>query len=173
MKNIVARPTDGGLHNYRYLCSNVRTSILRTRQRCFRGVRFVLFLCLLPGLLCLSGCSGQRVNIPLEIESGINALTENNPQQALVHFETILTASPRNVQALQGAGEACIRLRDYTKANKYLSDAINVKPDSSELRTKRGETWLGLGKYADAIADFDLALKATPDATMTRANRGY
>jgi tetratricopeptide (TPR) repeat protein len=51
---------------------------------------------------------------------------------------------------------------DYEKASKSFQNAVNLKPDVSELRVRLGETFFLAGRYRLAIIAFNDALKINP-----------
>ena len=57
---------------------------------------------------------------------------------------------------------ARLQLRDNEAAAKALTDAITREPKLAAAYDRRGDAYLKLGKFADAVADFDKFLALTP-----------
>ena len=78
-------------------------------------------------------------------------------------LEKALQLSPNDVDALTSLAVFSEHgKRDYSLAAKLLTQALKIQPKSTELYALRGEIYCNLGRYAEAIADCDTALKIEP-----------
>jgi tetratricopeptide (TPR) repeat protein len=75
-------------------------------------------------------------------EAGMHAtvgdlfLRAGDTNRALSEFENALKVSPKNLEALTGAGMAAYRLQDYGRAAAYLERAAAERPGDSDVKTK-------------------------------------
>ncbi len=72
------------------------------------------------------------------------------------------------------AGLARLQLRDNEAALKSLTEAITRDPKLATAYDRRGDAYLKLGKFTDAVADFDkfLELESNPTAAADHWRRG-
>lgn len=97
--------------------------------------------------------STRTVDIPALLDIGSWLLGDDDAEGALQVFNSILAATPRNVDAHVGKGLALIELGRYDQATRFLQRASELEPD-------RESTWSALGTAALAAGDGEVALKA-------------
>jgi tetratricopeptide (TPR) repeat protein len=83
--------------------------------------------------------------------------------QVIKELETLLAKSPKDVK-LQAQLAMLYTVQKNPKKTAELYTAILAqKPDEVEALSGRANALLGMGKHAEAIADYDKALKLEPD----------
>jgi tetratricopeptide (TPR) repeat protein len=98
--------------------------------------------------------------------------------EALKAYEAALAAAGDHADAYLGRSETLFKMENYREAlvalDQYLkAPRPRVAPDVlADVYRARGLTGVKLGRYADAIADFTLALNFKNDAS-THAYRGW
>jgi tetratricopeptide (TPR) repeat protein len=92
---------------------------------------------------------------------------------ALAAYDRALAASGTHVPAHLGRAQALLQLQRYPEAatafDRYLAEGGRARP---EVYRSRGLARSRLGRYADAIEDYTVALRAEPDAATFR-QRGW
>lgn len=61
------------------------------------------------------------------------------------------------VQAQIESGESFLQSADYEDALAAFSRALELDPASGSAYTGRGDTYMALGRYADAVVDYEAA----------------
>jgi serine/threonine protein kinase/Tfp pilus assembly protein PilF len=98
--------------------------------------------------------------------------------EALKAYETALGAAGDHANAYLGRAETLLKLEKYKEALVSLDDYLkgpnpHVSPNLlADVYRARGLTGVELGQYADAIADFTLALNLKDDS-RTHGYRGW
>ena len=98
----------------------------------------------------------------------------HRPEAALASCERALAIRPNYVEALNNRALALCALRRFAEALDSFDRALGIAPDHEEgaanhrhaLRYNRGVVLFKLGRYEDAIADFEGAL--TSDAAFSQ-----
>jgi tetratricopeptide (TPR) repeat protein len=83
-------------------------------------------------------------------ELGDIALKQGDAPGALANFEKTLARDPRHGGALEGAGEAHFKLKQYEEARSLLERAIEAAPDYPPSHYYLGLTLARLGKKEEA-----------------------
>jgi lipoprotein NlpI len=80
-------------------------------------------------------------------------------------------AKEERAKLLAGAGEAYLKLREPVKAADAFTQALAAAPDA-KVQDRRGDAHLWAGKFAEAVADYDVFLKANPKFAPEHWRRG-
>jgi lipoprotein NlpI len=75
-------------------------------------------------------------------------------------------------KAYTRGGEVYLQLREAGLADEAFTKALELDPDNTQARDRRGDARLWAGKFAEAVADYDLFLKAAPKAAPEHWRRG-
>lgn len=79
----------------------------------------------------------------------------------------------QNIQDLFLEGMNNMYKNNYEKAAEIWTKVINLKPDSlSDYYTMRASCYTRLGKYSDALDDYDKAISADPSKEKNYSMRG-
>ncbi len=92
--------------------------------------------------------------------------------RGLKELDAEIKRSPKNALAHLWRGDIMMRLRDFVRAEKDLSRALAIKDCPPEALILRGRTRGELGKWKDAFADFDAAIRRDPESAFAYAWRG-
>ena len=107
---------------------------------------------MLPHLVLAVALVGVAQNPPDPIQTGWEAIQQNDPEKAASAFRAALAAHPRDPNALAGAGVAAHVLGQDDDAITYLKKALEVRPDFVDAA-------LFLGPIAYSRGDLDLAIE--------------
>lgn len=83
---------------------------------------------------------------------------EKNIDRAIESLEAYLKGQPRDMQALQLLASAHMAQGRYARATQLMQDALRVQ-DAPSLHLTLGMSLLGGGKYVDAVAALETALR--------------
>lgn len=89
---------------------------------------------------------------------------------AEAHYRTALVASPNDLLALLGLGNAAARERRYDEALALYQRAAAANPGSPEALANVGAAELALGRGTDAERDLRRALALDPDQPQAKRN---
>jgi cytochrome c-type biogenesis protein CcmH/NrfG len=92
-------------------------------------------------------------------------------RDATEQFETALRLDPANVNARYNLVFALAKSGDLTNAGKNLAQVVAAYPEDASLHNLWGELLEQQGKHAEAIAQFDEALRLDPSLAAARENR--
>jgi tetratricopeptide (TPR) repeat protein len=81
----------------------------------------------------------------------------NQPDAARNNYETVLKAVPHHGGALTGLGILAFKAKDYSRAEKYLQDAVTYAPDYVAAHHYYSLVLTHLGRDVDAKREADLA----------------
>ena len=87
-------------------------------------------------------------------------------------FLQALRIDRRISDAYVGLSIVYLAENDYDRAFKYAAEAIKRNKKNGLAYNQRGWTNFKLGKYEDAIVDFDLAIRFAPTLSLVFNNRG-
>jgi len=102
---------------------------------------------------------------------GLEALRNNIPATALVHFREACALEPQNPYFLSYAGLALARTeQDYDEAERYCIAALQMKRSQAQLYLNLTEVYMKQGKRADAVDTLQEGLVNTHgDEKLSRA----
>ncbi|GIW96916.1 MAG: hypothetical protein KatS3mg111_0249 [Pirellulaceae bacterium] len=92
---------------------------------------------------------------------GTIALNQGSVDQALQHLEIAAKNNPNLPGVLNNLAHAISHsdMPDYDRALRLAEAAVRMLPNHPYLRETRGQIYLHVGRYADAIADLEIALQ--------------
>ncbi|HEY1262412.1 MAG TPA: tetratricopeptide repeat protein [Terriglobales bacterium] len=90
------------------------------------------------------------------------ALDEGRTDDAIRGFEFVLARHPGDPAALQFLSEACLKKKDYAKAEASLTQLVKLDPNDVASRYNLGLAQFNLGKHAEAAASFEKAASLDP-----------
>lgn len=102
-----------------------------------------------------------------EVLAGVCAANMKEFERSVQHFEKAYKTQPQNRQVRRFLGMALSDAGDYNRAIALLAGF-----DDQESLFFRGRAYMGGGKYQEAIADFQLVVKADPRRAPAWANLG-
>jgi len=97
------------------------------------------------------------------LDAAIAAFKTGKYKDAAELAEKAAKQDPKSSAASLLAGMARLQIRDNEAAAKALTDAITREPKLAAAYDRRGDAYLKLGKFKEAVADFDKYLALTPD----------
>jgi tetratricopeptide (TPR) repeat protein len=107
---------------------------------------------------------------------GLAAVTAERYEQAVLAFNRVLESRPDFYEAWYERGLALENWGYYTEAILSFDRALDLKPRkeaASDIWHDRGNALqYGLGRYLDAMACYDRALRLNPDHALGWHNRG-
>lgn len=127
-------------------------------------VAVVLFLLLISGGSHPSPAGANDESQKL-IADARNEYKDKNFTTAAELAEKAVAADPKDADAVMLLGFARLQLRQHEAAVKALTRAIELNPKGLTLYDRRGDAYLKLGKWNEAVADFDKFLAMTKDPT--------
>lgn len=86
--------------------------------------------------------------------------------------EKAVEADPKQVNARMLLGLACSRLRDQKAALEAFNQVLKMEPNNLLALDRRGDTYLKLGEFDKAVADFDRVLEIRPQLKPEHWRRG-
>ncbi len=104
---------------------------------------------------------------------GIIAASDGDFPQAIADFEKLGKAAPKNPQILTQLGMLYGLDKRPRKAIEKYSDALAIDPESIAALRGRADSYLNIGKHAEAIPDYEAALKIQPDDSSLLNNLAW
>jgi len=95
-----------------------------------------------------------------------DALQKGHPQEVIDDLEKIAAQQPKYTPGLVLLGDAYLQEKDYAAAEKVLTQAAALDPESPEIEQMMGEAYSGEGKKPEAQAAFQKA------GELRKAQRG-
>ena len=98
-----------------------------------------------------------------------------DPDRALADYQTVLKLETSNLHSLFGRARVRAQAGDHLAALADFRRAITGGLDRPEVRHARARSWAALGRFEEAVADYDQVLSdpagitAYPDAYRDRA----
>lgn len=86
-------------------------------------------------------------------------------------FVALMTCGASLVD-LDQAGRAAYERGDYEAAERAFAEAIGKSPGDAVLRYHRGAALMQLGRWDDAVAEYERVLKLRPTPEVASASRG-
>jgi len=110
-------------------------------------------------------------------DRGYFYLRHGRYSEALDDFIAGSRVAPKNPAFFYGAARVLVAKRDDTNAVNFYNEAIESAPGDAKLYLARAEALLRLHKFAEALADYDRAVKlglaAREDRFFAAVGRGY
>jgi len=113
----------------------------------------------------------QSPDLPraLVIKARLLALAERD-SEAIDTFTRYLNMVPDDVSAIMGKSSCLFKLNKLESAEAPLRDILRKAPDNGQARGILGNILLAKGLVAEAIAEFEMALKVSPRSTKSFYN---
>ncbi len=92
----------------------------------------------------------QQNRPTLELLQGNLCLAEENPEQALVHFQTAKTASPRLPDLHISIGHSYLKMQQLQDAEEAFFQGLEINPDSAAALYGLGLVYLQMRQFNDA-----------------------
>src|SRR5688500_11236371 len=92
--------------------------------------------------------------------------------RALVLVFVTLATCGASLAELDRVGRAAYERGDYAAAERAFGDAIVRSPADALLRYARGAALMQLGRWDDAVAEYERVLKLRPTPEVASASRG-
>ena len=93
--------------------------------------------------------------------------SHGEPEEALLHYDTLLMQRPDNYIVLFNKGYVnYVYLEDNEAALSYFNQALEVKPDYLDAKYNKGRVIEQMGDYAQAMEIYKEVLKQKPDYTL-------
>ena len=90
--------------------------------------------------------------------------SHGEPEEALLHYDTLLMEHPDNYIVLFNKGYVnYVYLEDNQAALDYFNQALEVKPDYLDAKYNKGRVLEQMGDYSQAMEIYKEVLKARPD----------
>jgi Flp pilus assembly protein TadD len=102
---------------------------------------------------------------------GITYFREGRTKQARPYLERATRLSPSNAAAWKALGLILLGADEHRAASVSLSNACALDPKDEDSCYLLGRSLFVLGKYNDAVAPFEKALRAVPPANQAAAHR--
>ena len=83
--------------------------------------------------------------------------------QVIAELEKLRERTPKDIEVQAQLAMLYTAKKQPSKAAKIFTAILAQKPDNVAAMSGRANAMLGMGKHADAIADYDKALKLAPD----------
>ena len=122
-----------------------------------------------PVLFALLACSVvSAADPPKADDKKVKMLAETDKVVAAIKPD-----APKEERAREyaKAGEAYMQLREPAKAADAFTKSLDAVADAS-VQDRRGDAHLWAGKFAEAVADYDVFLKANPKFDVKHWRRG-
>ncbi|XP_051536857.1 inactive peptidyl-prolyl cis-trans isomerase FKBP6 [Myxocyprinus asiaticus] len=95
----------------------------------------------------------EEVKLPFLLNLSLTYLRQEKHQKALCYGQKALDISPHNTKALFRCGQACLEMKDYEKAQDYLTLAQAKKPFDPDINTLLKKLALCYKDYLDKERD--------------------
>ncbi len=145
---------------------------LRSLSRLFAAV---------AAALLFSGCKHtpsekEQQGAQIQHDLGVQHQTAGNVQDAFKAFEQAIALDPQFPEAHNAIGVLYhLSFRRPTQAVEEYEKALELRPGYSEARTNLGNVYLDLGRYDEAIKQYELALNDMlyPTPFIAQGNLGW
>jgi len=131
------------------------------------GIALVAIILTNPGLWACPGAGDDAARLIVDAR---NEFKNRNFAKAAELAEKAAKADPTDVDAPLVLGLARLELRQNAEAAQALTKAIELSPKAAVLYDRRGDAYLKMGKFAEAIADFDKYLAMSPKEANAAEN---
>ncbi|SJZ49106.1 Predicted O-linked N-acetylglucosamine transferase, SPINDLY family [Porphyromonas cangingivalis] len=121
-----------------------------------------------------SAQEAKETEYEVEVVRGYEALDKEQVDSAFVYFSRALALMPKaptNYMLRSNLAEIHLARRDTTLALKEMHEAISLQPDLIALRERRAEILGKLGRYDEALFDYDRIVEINPKRELSLFNR--
>jgi tetratricopeptide (TPR) repeat protein len=98
------------------------------------------------------------------------ALLEGDTKKALESFDLVINIDPGNVSGYFGLTSIYIREKHYSKAEQILEQALDKRPDSLRLQLSKAGLLELMGRYEDAIEQYEAILDDQSESDIVTNN---
>ena len=98
---------------------------------------------------------------------------ENKFDESIDSWKRALKINPKYIEALNGQGNAFLKLKKIDMAIQNFEKAIKINPNFFEAYSNLGTCFLRLNKYQDAIHYFDESIKINPNHSKSIYGKAY
>lgn len=129
-------------------------------------------------LLALSACATQTVQPRGDWKAyhdlGVSYLARGDFSQAIIELNRALAINDKEPEIYHNLGWAYWGREEYDRAISYFKRSLELNPKFSEARNSLGLIYIKLGRFQEAVYEFDLALADPlyPFPERLYANRG-
>lgn len=130
----------------------------------------ILISCPLPGLAQES----KEKEYESLVVRGYEALERERVDSAFIYFGRaleLLPKAPTNYMLRSNLAEIHLSRQDTTLALKEMHEAISLQPDLIALRERRAEILGKLGRYEEALFDYNRIVEINPKRELSLFNR--
>ena len=106
------------------------------------------------------------------LKDALMLLQQGRPGEAETICNAVLTADPRNAEALHLCGIIKHQQGRYVDALRLVGAALNAKPAAADVLTNYGVILDALARHAEALASFDRVLAMQAGDAIVHYNRG-
>ena len=124
------------------------------------------------GLMRASVAALISLGMTIAAPPAIAQVAAETPGTALSRYIRVLAASPRDFNALIGAGRAALELGDVQAAAGFFGRAEEVNPNASAAKVGLGAAMAHMGDADGAIFYFDQAARLGAQAMVMATDRG-
>jgi len=104
-----------------------------------------------------------RPNLPQALRARAALLVDlGKLDEALTDINQLLTDNPRDAESQARAGALYLAKKDLTKSISHYTAALEIAADNWLALQGRADALVGLGRSAEALADYEAALKLQP-----------
>jgi tetratricopeptide (TPR) repeat protein len=118
------------------------------------------------------GSSSLPVSAPASSQAQPPVMDPATFLQNEASLKSILSSNPRDLDALVRLGNLYYDNTKYRDAIEYYGKALEIDPNSVDVRTDRGSCYWSLGQADAAIGEFQKSLQVNPSHGQTLYNLG-
>ena len=104
----------------------------------------------------------------LEIQKGVDLMGQKHPEQARIHFESIIEKYPNFAEAHNKLATVLFLMEDYEGAIKECKFTLEMNPNHFGAWHGKGLCLSKIARYSEAIESFKSALEIQPYADINR-----
>lgn len=110
-------------------------------------------------------CAGKDVNPKKAKEAeayylrAISYMQKNKPQEALLNLQEAIKLNPKDPRFFDAMGLNYFAMETFDKSEESYKEALKINPKYTDARHNLGVLYNHLGRYDDAIREFELALQ--------------
>ena len=104
----------------------------------------------------------------LEIQKGVDLMGQKHPEQARIHFESIIEKYPNFAEAHNKLATVLFLMEDYEGAIKECEFTLEMNSNHFGAWHGKGLCLYKVARYSEAIESFKSALEIQPYADINR-----